>query len=76
VDVAERLDELEFQVSDRFSMFLCGRVADHKQNQHFLIPELVGQASDNVKQYRRLMQGSSSVVLERLVQDVYDEVDL
>uniref|UniRef100_A0A915E3Z4 ARF GTPase-activating protein GIT2 n=1 Tax=Ditylenchus dipsaci TaxID=166011 RepID=A0A915E3Z4_9BILA len=75
VELGERLDELEFEVTDRFSMFLCGRMAEHKQNQHFLIPELVGQTSENVKQYRKLLQNSSSVVLERLIQDVYDEVD-
>ncbi|KAI1713214.1 putative GTPase activating protein for arf domain-containing protein [Ditylenchus destructor] len=74
-EVADRLDELEFEVTDRFSMFLCGRAPDHKQNQHFLIPELVGQPSEHVKQFRKLMQNTSSPLLERLVQDIFDEVD-
>lgn len=55
-------------------MFLCGRVSDHTHNQHFLIPELIGQANSAVKQFRLLLQNSSCVLLERLIQDVYDEV--
>lgn len=69
-----RLDQLEFEVTDRFSMFLCGRTLEHTHNQHFLIPELVGQSNTQVKQFRLLLQNSSCVLLERLVQDVYDEV--
>lgn len=55
-------------------MFLCGRVSEHKNNQHFLIPELIGQINPLVKRFRLLLQNSSSLLLERLIQDVYDEV--
>lgn len=72
--MALRLIELEFDVSDRFSMFLCGRKAEHANNQHFLIPDLAGPISENIRKFRKLLQNSSSVQLERLIQDVYDEV--
>jgi hypothetical protein len=55
-------------------MFLCGRKPDHTKNQHFLIPELTGQATDIVKRYRKQLQHTSNILLEKLFQDVYDEV--
>lgn len=55
-------------------MFLCGRKPEHTKNQHFLIPDLAGQIPENIKRFRKLLQNSSGVQLERLIQDVYDEV--
>ncbi|KAH7716285.1 GTP-ase activating protein for Arf containing protein [Aphelenchoides avenae] len=74
-ELADRLDELEFEMTDHFSLFLCGRKPDHARNQHFLVPDLVGQGNEALKPFRRYLQQSSGVVLERLMQDVYDEVD-
>jgi hypothetical protein len=56
-------------------MFLCGRRPEHTKGIHFLIPELATQPSDNVKQFRRQLQTTSCVLFEKLIQDVYDEVD-
>uniref|UniRef100_A0A914DYF7 Arf-GAP domain-containing protein n=1 Tax=Acrobeloides nanus TaxID=290746 RepID=A0A914DYF7_9BILA len=75
IALSERLVELEFEVTDRLTMFLCGRKPDHTKNQHFLIPELTGQATDIVKRYRKQLQHTSNILLEKLFQDVYDEVD-
>lgn len=61
-------------MTDHFSLFLCGRKPDHARNQHFLVPDLVGQGNEALKPFRRYLQQSSGVVLERLMQDVYDEV--
>jgi hypothetical protein len=56
-------------------MFLCGRKPDHPKNIHFLIPEMSTQANENIRQFRRQLQTTSCVLFEKLVQDVYDEVD-
>lgn len=70
-----RLEELEFEVTDRLSMFLCGRKPEHTNGTHFLIPELATQANENIKQFRRQLQTTSCVLFEKLIQDVYDEID-
>ncbi|KAL3103436.1 hypothetical protein niasHS_002622 [Heterodera schachtii] len=75
-ELAERLVELEYEMTDRFSMFLCGRRPSHRENQHFLIPDLVdSKKNSQVKQFKDSIQRSSGLILERMVQDVYDEVD-
>ena len=37
--IAERLIELQFEITDEFSYFLCNKRPDHKSNQHFLVPD-------------------------------------
>ncbi|VDO28342.1 unnamed protein product [Onchocerca flexuosa] len=76
-DLAARLEELQFEVTNRLTMFLCGRRPDHSRQQYFLIPELIGQNSENVqmKSARRRLRSLPSYYFERIVQDVYDEVD-
>jgi G protein-coupled receptor kinase interacting protein 2 len=37
--IAERLLELQFELTDEYSYFLCGKRPDHSKGQHFLIPE-------------------------------------
>uniref|UniRef100_A0A914H567 Arf-GAP domain-containing protein n=1 Tax=Globodera rostochiensis TaxID=31243 RepID=A0A914H567_GLORO len=74
--LSERLVELEHEVTDRFSLFLCGRRPSHKENQHFLIPDLDdSNRIFHVKHSRHSIQKSSGPILERMIQDVYDEVD-
>ncbi|KAI6208099.1 hypothetical protein M3Y96_00078900 [Aphelenchoides besseyi] len=74
-NLAARLEELEFEMTDRLSYFLCGRRPEHSKGVHFLIPELVAPINENVRQFRRSLQTTSCVLFEKLVQDVYDEVD-
>ena len=74
-DLAARLEELEFDVSDRLSMFLCGRAPEHIKSVHFLVPELVSPSTASVRQFRRQLQAATSVLFEKLIQDVYDEVN-
>ena len=38
--LAERLMELQFELTDELSYFLCNKRPDHKSGQHFLIPDL------------------------------------
>uniref|UniRef100_A0A915PQ10 Arf-GAP domain-containing protein n=1 Tax=Setaria digitata TaxID=48799 RepID=A0A915PQ10_9BILA len=76
-ELAARLEELQFEVTNRLAMFLCGRRPDHSRQQYFLIPELAGQSIENVqmKSARRRLRSLPSYYFERIVQDVYDEVD-
>lgn len=62
-------------MTDRLSVFLSGRAPDHKQNQHFLIPEMTGQPAEQLRKFQRQLQSSPGIIFERLLQDIYDEVD-
>uniref|UniRef100_A0AAF5PHQ3 GTP-ase activating protein for Arf containing protein n=1 Tax=Wuchereria bancrofti TaxID=6293 RepID=A0AAF5PHQ3_WUCBA len=77
IELAARLEQLQFEVTNRLTMFLCGRRPDHSKQQYFLIPELAGQCTENVqmKSARRRLRSLPSYYFERFVQDVYDEVD-
>uniref|UniRef100_A0A915M289 Arf-GAP domain-containing protein n=1 Tax=Meloidogyne javanica TaxID=6303 RepID=A0A915M289_MELJA len=76
LELSERIIELSFEVSDHFSLFLCGRKPSHKDNQHFLIPDLVDPfISERMHNLRKQVHLISDLLFERLVQDVYDEVD-
>lgn len=75
IEIANRLVELEFEVTDKLSLFLTGRKPDHLKDSHFLVPEVASQQSDSLKKHRIQLQRLSDVMFERLVQDVYDEID-
>lgn len=38
--IADRLLELQFELTDELSYYLCNKRPDHKNNRHFLIPDL------------------------------------
>ena len=38
--VADRLLELQFELTDELSFYLCHKRPDHKTGKHFLIPDL------------------------------------
>ena len=77
--LAQRLSASLFELSDRFSYFLCQKVPDHNSGQHFLIPnEIFGakqQRFDELKVAKRKLQGLNNGVFEELTIDVYDEID-
>uniref|UniRef100_A0A914QMP1 GIT Spa2 homology (SHD) domain-containing protein n=1 Tax=Panagrolaimus davidi TaxID=227884 RepID=A0A914QMP1_9BILA len=73
--LANRLIELEFEVTDKLSQFLSGRKPSHTKDVHFLLPELASQASESVKKYKLQVQRLNDKTFERLVQDIYDEID-
>ncbi|MFH4975525.1 hypothetical protein AB6A40_002234 [Gnathostoma spinigerum] len=74
--LALRLKELEFEVTTRLTMYLCGRKPDIGRDQYFLIPELIGQNDSlHLKKLRNQLQTAPAHYLERMVQDIYDEVD-
>ncbi|KHN87011.1 ARF GTPase-activating protein GIT2 [Toxocara canis] len=77
IELAARLEELQFEVTNRLTMYLCGRRPDHSKQQYFLIPELIGQSADSahLKDVRKQLRSAPAHYFERIIQDVYDEVD-
>jgi len=73
-EIAERLIECQYELSDRLTYFVCGRTPDHKNGQHFLIPEMI-DSSQHSEDSRLKLQSLSHRLFEELSRDVYDEVD-
>uniref|UniRef100_A0AAR2L093 Arf-GAP domain-containing protein n=1 Tax=Pygocentrus nattereri TaxID=42514 RepID=A0AAR2L093_PYGNA len=63
-ELADRLVEIQYELTDRLAFYLCGRRPDHKNGQHFIIPQI--HAFDSQL---------SNHQFEELAMDVYDEVD-
>uniref|UniRef100_A0A673ZA97 G protein-coupled receptor kinase interacting ArfGAP 2a n=1 Tax=Salmo trutta TaxID=8032 RepID=A0A673ZA97_SALTR len=59
LDLADRLVEIQYELTDRLAFYLCGRKPDHKNGQHFIVPQMA----------------DSNHLFEELAMDVYDEVD-
>uniref|UniRef100_A0A4W3IS56 G protein-coupled receptor kinase interacting ArfGAP 1 n=1 Tax=Callorhinchus milii TaxID=7868 RepID=A0A4W3IS56_CALMI len=62
-ELADRLVECQYELTDRLAFYLCGRRPDHK-NGHYVIPQMAD--SDFLLNNR---------LFEELAMDVYDEVD-
>ena len=77
-DLAERLIELQYELTDRIAFYLCGRKPDHRNGHHFIIPEMADNASDLselTKAAKRKLTSLANKLFEELAMDVYDEVD-
>ncbi|KAL6466045.1 hypothetical protein MHYP_G00261780 [Metynnis hypsauchen] len=77
-DLADRLVEIQYELTDRLAFYLCGRKPDHKNGQHFIIPQLADSSQDLTevaKAAKRKLQSLSNHLFEELAMDVYDEVD-
>lgn len=46
-DIAHRLIESRYELTDRISLYLCERKPDHSNGQHFLIPEMADSIDSN-----------------------------
>uniref|UniRef100_A0A8C2HNH7 G protein-coupled receptor kinase interacting ArfGAP 2a n=1 Tax=Cyprinus carpio TaxID=7962 RepID=A0A8C2HNH7_CYPCA len=68
-DLADRLVEIQYELTDRLAFYLCGRKPDHKNGQHFIIPQMMTDATLPIS-----LQLSDHL-FEELAMDVYDEVD-
>uniref|UniRef100_A0A8C2I2H7 G protein-coupled receptor kinase interacting ArfGAP 1 n=1 Tax=Cyprinus carpio TaxID=7962 RepID=A0A8C2I2H7_CYPCA len=64
VELAERLVECQYELTDRLAFYLCGRRPDHK-NGHYIIPQMAD----------RYIVYLNNRLFEELAMDVYDEVD-
>jgi len=70
--LATRINNAQFELSDRISFFLCGKRPEHSSSSHYIIPDPPAEAS---KVARKKMTGLNNKVFEELAIDVYDEVD-
>uniref|UniRef100_A0A8C3WFX2 GIT ArfGAP 2 n=1 Tax=Catagonus wagneri TaxID=51154 RepID=A0A8C3WFX2_9CETA len=79
-ELAERLVEIQYELTDRLAFYLCGRKPDHKNGQHFIIPQMADRRlsldlSELAKAAKKKLQSLSNHLFEELAMDVYDEVD-
>ncbi|XP_035381760.1 ARF GTPase-activating protein GIT2a isoform X2 [Electrophorus electricus] len=78
MDLAERLVEIQYELTDGLAFYLCGRKPDHRNGQHFIIPQLADSTQDLTelaKAAKKKLQLLSNRLFEELAMDVYDEVD-
>ncbi|XP_049594919.1 ARF GTPase-activating protein GIT2 isoform X2 [Syngnathus scovelli] len=76
-ELAERLVEIQYELTDRLTFYLCGRRPDHRFGQHFVIPQMADSLdlSEFAKAAKKKLQSLSNHQFEELAMDVYDEVD-
>ncbi|XP_015240624.1 PREDICTED: ARF GTPase-activating protein GIT2-like isoform X8 [Cyprinodon variegatus] len=77
-ELAERLVEIQYELTDRLTFYLCGRRPDHRHGQHFIIPQMADSSldlSDFAKAAKKKLQSLTNHQFEELAMDVYDEVD-
>ncbi|XP_061655417.1 ARF GTPase-activating protein GIT2-like isoform X2 [Phyllopteryx taeniolatus] len=76
-ELGERLVEIQYELTDRLTFYLCGRKPDHRFGQHFIIPQMADSLdlSDFAKAAKKKLQSLSNHQFEELAMDVYDEVD-
>ncbi|XP_063310723.1 ARF GTPase-activating protein GIT2 isoform X2 [Pelobates fuscus] len=77
-ELADRLVEIQHELTDRLAFYLCGRKPDHKNGQHFIIPQMADSSldlSELAKAAKKKLQSLSNHLFEELAMDVYDEVD-
>ena len=77
-DLADRLLELQYELTDRLAYYVCKRKPDHKNAIHFIIPEMADSSldlSELAKQAKTKLQALPNHLFEELAMDVYDEVD-
>ena len=81
-ELAARLAELTYELTDRLIMYLCGRRPDHRskmnepRSQHIVVPEMaIGCPNDSIQLGRSRLMSLSDKLVADLAQDCYDEVD-
>uniref|UniRef100_A0A8C2WY76 G protein-coupled receptor kinase interacting ArfGAP 2a n=1 Tax=Cyclopterus lumpus TaxID=8103 RepID=A0A8C2WY76_CYCLU len=79
-DLADRLVEIQYELTDRLAFYLCGRKPDHKNSQHFIVPQLADRYLFSpylslTKCHLCVFMQLSNHLFEELAMDVYDEVD-
>ena len=77
--ISDRLLELQFELTDEISYFLCNKRPDHKTAQHFYVPDLtdtlVPCQEENTRNAMLKIQELPDHLFEELSKDIYDEMD-
>lgn len=66
------LRDAPFAVTDRLSIFLCGRKGNHETGPHIALPDPLPDVASSPT---NLMHSLDDSLFSELVKDVYDEVD-
>ncbi|CAF0889094.1 unnamed protein product [Adineta ricciae] len=76
-DLADRLVELQYELTDRLTCFIGGKRPDHKTGVHINLPELNENLdiSDQALLARKKLQQLPDQLFEDLAMDVFDEVE-
>jgi len=72
-EVADRLVELQYELSDRLAYYACKTLPDHKSGAHFMIPRI--HQDNQVKDGKDKLKALNNLIFEELAEDVFDEVD-
>uniref|UniRef100_A0A672JLC8 G protein-coupled receptor kinase interacting ArfGAP 2a n=1 Tax=Salarias fasciatus TaxID=181472 RepID=A0A672JLC8_SALFA len=72
-ELADRLVEVQYELTDRLAFYLCGRKPDHKNGHRSCESAL--DLSELAKAAKKKLQSLSNHLFEELAMDVYDEVD-
>uniref|UniRef100_A0A8C8MCH7 Arf-GAP domain-containing protein n=1 Tax=Oncorhynchus tshawytscha TaxID=74940 RepID=A0A8C8MCH7_ONCTS len=72
-DLADRLVEIQYELTDRLAFYLCGR----KPSNRFIPPPMYSSLdlSELAKAAKKKLQSLSNHLFEELAMDVFDEVD-
>ncbi|KAK2562229.1 ARF GTPase-activating protein GIT2 [Acropora cervicornis] len=77
-NIAQRLIEVQYELTDRLTYYLCGRRPDHQNGVHYLIPTMADSRldlSDDANKAKSKLQALNHHLFEELASDVYDEID-
>lgn len=77
MDLAERIIECLYEVTDRLSFFVYGRKPEHRTGQHLILPEKSNsiEIAEISQEAKMKLQQLPNQLFEELATDVYDEVD-
>lgn len=77
MELAERIIECLYEVTDRLSYFVYGRKPEHRKGQHLVLPEKsnCGEVAEISQEAKMKLQQLPNQLFEELATDVYDEVD-
>uniref|UniRef100_A0A3Q3BLW6 G protein-coupled receptor kinase interacting ArfGAP 1 n=1 Tax=Haplochromis burtoni TaxID=8153 RepID=A0A3Q3BLW6_HAPBU len=70
IELAERLVECQYELTDRLAFYLCGRRPGNLMHQFFFL-----DLSELAKAAKKKLQALNNRLFEELAMDVYDEVD-
>merc|ERR1712136_429535 len=72
-DLADRIVELQYELTDRMTFYVCKSRPDHKARKHYILSQTRnnGVGADG----KRRLQALSNQIFEELAMDVYDEID-
>uniref|UniRef100_A0A2I3HNI4 GIT ArfGAP 2 n=1 Tax=Nomascus leucogenys TaxID=61853 RepID=A0A2I3HNI4_NOMLE len=79
-ELAERLVEIQYELTDRLAFYLCGRKPVHKSGFIYVLISFLCflsslDLSELAKAAKKKLQSLSNHLFEELAMDVYDEVD-